>query len=251
MPVSTTYPSELGSAHTWLKADSLALSDGAAVSSWTDSSGNGRTASQATAGNQPTFKTNILNGKPVVRFDGTTDFMTVAVNAGDTYTIFMVVMLTSTAASQQLFNNGNSNGYGFSYNVPNRDMVYRAVADNLDTFNSYTAGTYEIWTGSRLTGAGAQGIFYVNGVQHLTTTGNPTTPTTNLYLGAQEGTLAFMGGDVAEFIFYTRVLTGNERANIHTYLANKYNIPVSDNLASASFKNRTLRPHPFSPGLAR
>ena len=61
-------PSTITGCKLWLKADSLALSDGAAVSTWPDSSGLSNDATQATAGNKPIYKTSIVNGKPVVRF---------------------------------------------------------------------------------------------------------------------------------------------------------------------------------------
>lgn len=70
-------PSDISGMVAWYKADSLALSDGDAVGSWADSSPNGNHVTQATAGKKPTFKTNILNGKPVVRFDGE-DFLQIA-----------------------------------------------------------------------------------------------------------------------------------------------------------------------------
>src|SRR5262245_37146172 len=59
-----TTPDQITGLVGWWKADSLALSDGAAVTSWSDSSGTGNTATQATGGVQPIYKTNILNGKP-------------------------------------------------------------------------------------------------------------------------------------------------------------------------------------------
>jgi hypothetical protein len=51
----------------WLKADALQLADGATVTSWTDSSGNGRHLNSATG--TPVFYRSVLNGRPSVRFD--------------------------------------------------------------------------------------------------------------------------------------------------------------------------------------
>ena len=53
----------------WLKADAIqGLADGQTVNTWTDSSGNGN--SPTTTVGTPIYKTNIVNGKPVVRFAG-------------------------------------------------------------------------------------------------------------------------------------------------------------------------------------
>jgi hypothetical protein len=55
----------------WFKADDGANTvDGATPSKWNDQSGNGNHGTNSGA---PAFKTNILNGKPVFRFDGVDD----------------------------------------------------------------------------------------------------------------------------------------------------------------------------------
>lgn len=51
----------------------LALADNAAVADWTDRSANARTASQASSGNRPVYKTAVQGGSPIVRFDGLND----------------------------------------------------------------------------------------------------------------------------------------------------------------------------------
>ncbi|MCK5787564.1 MAG: hypothetical protein KAH32_01005, partial [Chlamydiia bacterium] len=58
----------------WLCADDISQSDGTSVTSWTDRSGNSNNASQAAAANKPIYKTSIVNGHGVVRFDGTDDY---------------------------------------------------------------------------------------------------------------------------------------------------------------------------------
>ncbi len=61
-------PADVGNLELWLEADSLALTDGASVASWTDLSGNGFNATQGVGGLQPTHRTNLFNGKPAIRF---------------------------------------------------------------------------------------------------------------------------------------------------------------------------------------
>ena len=59
----------------WLKADAISgLNDGDLVSSWLDQSGNAFNFS-ASGSARPTYKTNIQNGNPVVRFNGTSTYM--------------------------------------------------------------------------------------------------------------------------------------------------------------------------------
>jgi hypothetical protein len=71
-------PADYGTVANDFNAATLGLSNGAAVSSFTDSSGNARHATQATAGNQPTYVTASQNGLGVVRFDGSNDYLKTA-----------------------------------------------------------------------------------------------------------------------------------------------------------------------------
>lgn len=68
-------PTEISGLKGWWKADSIDQADNTSVSAWLDSSGNEAHMYQSSATAQPTLQTNELNGYPVVRFDGTNDFM--------------------------------------------------------------------------------------------------------------------------------------------------------------------------------
>ncbi|MEE8389245.1 MAG: Ig-like domain-containing protein [Anaerolineae bacterium] len=67
----------------WLKADAgtytdlacaTATNNGNAVACWADQSGNGRNLLQSTGGDQPTYQTNVQNGRPSLAFDSS-DFL--------------------------------------------------------------------------------------------------------------------------------------------------------------------------------
>jgi hypothetical protein len=68
-----------------LAADQISgLSDGQAISSWSDLSGKGRHAVQAAESARPVYKPHVLNDFPVVRFDGINDYLTVPESHGNT-----------------------------------------------------------------------------------------------------------------------------------------------------------------------
>ena len=72
-------PASLSGLALWLDATAITgLVDADPVGTWSDLSGNGNDATQATAAKKPTYKTNIQNGKPVVRFDGADDYLQTA-----------------------------------------------------------------------------------------------------------------------------------------------------------------------------
>ncbi|MEY2669498.1 MAG: hypothetical protein RJA59_2136, partial [Pseudomonadota bacterium] len=84
-------PSDLSNLQLWFKAFSEAYSDGDAVGTLTDRSGSTRNATQGTAGNKPTFRTNRINAKATYDFDGTDDF---ALTAGNWSTYFGTTAFT-------------------------------------------------------------------------------------------------------------------------------------------------------------
>jgi hypothetical protein len=76
--VSGFDPSDITGLKGWYDASQLALVDGAPVNPWPDLSGTNHGLS-ATDGptHAPLYKTNVLNGRPVVRFDGVDDVVRV------------------------------------------------------------------------------------------------------------------------------------------------------------------------------
>ena len=91
-PVYVT-PKEVSGLATWWKADAISgLADGAAISSWADSSGNSKTLIGYTTG-RPLYKTNVRNGLPGVLFDGVNDNFEVALTFG-VFTVLWASNLT-------------------------------------------------------------------------------------------------------------------------------------------------------------
>lgn len=77
------------------------LTDGSSVSSWTSRTGSNN-LSQATAANQPTYKTGIRGGQPVVRFDGAAspnqDRMTASFTKSQPFSAVSVFVMNSGVA---------------------------------------------------------------------------------------------------------------------------------------------------------
>jgi hypothetical protein len=73
--IDVTYPSDIDGLELWLRAGSIDdVAEGGAVDYWNDDSQLG-IACTGTTTTRPTWHTNEINGHPVVRFDGTDDFM--------------------------------------------------------------------------------------------------------------------------------------------------------------------------------
>jgi len=86
--------------HARYDATEIDGADGESIATWSDQTGNGFDLTQSTSTNQPTLKTSIINGNPVVRFDGSDDFLTAAFSEiAQPFHIFGVFQLRSVASS--------------------------------------------------------------------------------------------------------------------------------------------------------
>ena len=69
-------------------------SDGNTIQTWSDRSGNGRDAIQATAADRPTYKTAIQGGNAILRFDS--DFLTANFGTGTAFSYYLIFARTGS-----------------------------------------------------------------------------------------------------------------------------------------------------------
>lgn len=248
-------PDTISGLSLWFKADAITgLADGAGVSSWADSLGLS-TASQATAAKQPTYRAGVLNGLPVIRFAGA-QRMTLS-GAALTFSnniagasVFVVASSTSTAAAVGqiiLLSTGASTSLSRIYAQKSATLTWRAGGRRLDAdaAESADAGTIVAsrWDVTSFahdySGATYQG--WLNGTAGAVTSsahGLGNTSATNSQAGVigsdnSATPISYFSGDVAEILVYQRVLTAAERAQVHSYLQDRYAITVSDYIPSS------------------
>lgn len=211
-------PDTISGLKLWLKADALVLSDNDAVASWTDSSGLGNHAVQATEAAKPTYKTAIQNGKPVVRFDGTDDFMACpAITAASGMTCFCVGKVTLAtnfgmffvvnAALFELRQNGVA---GTAQLFSGTGTVNGADALGWHAYSFATNGSNlsQLWTDGASNGTRAEGQ----------ACGTPV-------IGARLAASLPMNGDIAECLLYDSLLSDSNRQLVEAYLKAKYATP--------------------------
>ena len=223
----------------WLDAGSLGLANGADVSAWTDMSGNGLNATQATTNNMPILATNIIGGKPVVRFRPTAPNRTqtflqfdgsVLVNTD--YSIFSVSARRSLGEHYVLggdVSTGNQNlHWGWR---DNNQFTFAQWGNDINrTLSTNTAGTFSVFSSVRrsITTPWARAIFQ-DGAQ-LGATDNNTTLLAS-YSGSSIGkrNTSYYDIDVAELILYTSALNEAQRLIVDNYLGVKYGINLGLN----------------------
>lgn len=219
----------------WWKVSSLsALSDGASVATWPDSSGNGRDATEAT--NPPVYKTNIIEGRlPVVRFagPGTSQQLTFPdVSAyGDPCTIVVLCAprgLGSAQGQDTLLCGLGACGLHFrGYGSTNWGVVDTS-GTNYDSGENLQVGQ---WALMFLRCQGYQGKYEAGRGLGTRLSGS-----INLSSQAQNGmgiigrhpafSNAMFNGDMAEILIYPRYLSELEYCAVYNYLAAKYFSPT-------------------------
>ena len=202
----------------WDSSSITGKNDGDPISVWNDSSGNGNTITTYAAATDGTYKTNVLNGKPIVRFLNTT---------------------MSCANPDSQMTNIRSVFFVVNHRTGNQDWAYIAGGDSgLNSVTYHGGSGTDLISTNYCDGNLANGKGYVNGV--LTAIGSMQKSTSyTIYTFITVGNINTSGlsyytrgasrewnGDYAEAIFYDSPLSDIDRVKVETYLSSKYAIPT-------------------------
>ena len=181
----------------WLKADEITeLDDGDLVPSWLDSSINDLNATQGDDSKQPTYQTNEVLLKPIVRFDGNDVLLTASTGGSSTITIFSVVKSANTIG-----------GYFLGLGNNNKAIIH-----------GYVGATWEYYSSPRT----HLGDISTSEFQIITSRVG-SSQTNPISLGADMGSIApWGGGDVAELMIFKSALSNEDYNAVYDYLDAKY-----------------------------
>ena len=218
----TFNPSDHGTVAVHLKADTLGLANGAAVSNW-----GGLTVAPGVTGGA-TAPTYVLsdagfNSKPVVQFTAASRNVLALTSANYTaQTIFAVASLDSTAVSLAGLLSGGADNLNVRRNGTMNFYRSPGQAVNTGDFCGVVAG------GNLSVNNVASGS-YTNSVAHLviTTAGTPQVYA-NFWLGSANAALArHWQGKIAEVLIYQGTLNATQTNAVGYYLQAKYNLPTT------------------------
>ena|SRR3990167_5968601 len=220
-------PLDLPGLQFWVKSDAITgLADADPVGDWNDQSGNANHATQSTAAKKPTYKTNIQNGRPIVRFDGVDD----ALLAADSATLDIASSITAFAAISfptlnnwgRVFDKARETAYMLSLNTTGKSR-FETNTGALESSTTLIASTFYII--SFVWGSGIA-THYLNGVADGS--GAVSTPistnTSPLVIGAYgpNASQDFSKQDVGELLLYAAALSSAERQNVEQYLNSRW-----------------------------
>jgi hypothetical protein len=220
LPIVGDFPSS--GLRLWLAADAAITTP---LRYWQDLSGIGNDAMQTTSGNRPTVVSNVLGGKPVVRFlaSSSQHFPLPNLMSGATAGE-VVAVLKSSATGVGLWHFGSS-AYGASYpwtNGVNEDFGRSSEftqgwpSRSLTDFRIYSVSSSAGWWQS-----------WIDGAPFFKSSSNTVAFTSSPKLGKNNYGSHFTG-DIAEVIMYNRPLQESERRTVRQYLAIKYLLPDFD-----------------------
>jgi hypothetical protein len=228
LPGAAWTPRSIASLQLWLDASQITgLNDGDAVTTWADLSGNGNDATQATGSKKPTYQTNELNGRPVVRFDGVDDWVESPLSfSSDFLTVFAVVK--RGAGNVPLSLNGGSgddyNSAAYAELLRDGSGGFGAYRNNLNLAGATYASGYKVIV---QTFDGAVMSHWLNGTQGTnrvsTGTFSPSFATVGAALVASVKA-AFLSGDVAELGVAASTISSGRSLALQAYLNEKWAI---------------------------
>ena len=225
---SSFLPSDLANQVAWFKADSITANDGDAVTTWSDSFSTAHDVTQPTSTKRPVYKTSIVNGKPVLRFDGTDDLLRSAsafTFSGTTASIFVVSTGSSTANGNAVnIDDGGTTFYEFRVDSTT-SLAFRPFNTSSATCEGTKSqsGTWRLMAGIK---DASNSTAYANGVAGTPTacSGTQRSGSTKIQVGEFGLGFQFFGGDIAEIIIYDTALNSTDRQKVETYLNAKYAI---------------------------
>ena len=212
-----------------IKADSLALSDGDKVASWTELIV-GNHPVQDTESQKPTFKVSIINGLPIVRFNATDSTCLYAPNK--------VITIPAESSYYSVVNFGSSvSGPIFKDNMTNKGIGFGVGSSTLENNGNNIVGAYYgvNWINSSVVYGLSPVLvsFHTNADTTLLTVyknGNLIySPTLDSARGGTSGFgigcddwPRYLTGDIAEVMVYSVLHDTTTRQQVEAYLNSKY-----------------------------
>ena len=234
-PTGTPMLTVMDDLQLWLRADtgvSPGLDGG--VLEWADQSGNANNAIQPDENLAPRVIDDGLNGLPVLRFDGTDDFLDVADSdslsiVGD-ITSFFVVRFDDFATFRGVWGKtaGNLPAPTDFYAVAGNGIprVFRGNGTgtslgNADGTRPFTAGQFAL---AGFDMAGPTLTHYLNGAANGSGVINAMLADTDqpLKIGSRNDFVTRLKGDLAELLIYDAALSATDRRSVERYLAERY-----------------------------
>lgn len=223
----------------WYRSDfevellTLPAVNGGPLDWWGDKSANGHQAIQITGGQQPTYNENVLNGFPAINFPAATNqLMDVVDGAADltppantAFSLFAVLRPTDFAAAMVLTQRNSGTGLVQWYLATTGKQIWSNGTESLPSDTALTAAAWNRVGFIVPSHSSGNVTYYLNGiadgVKALGVSGGSGSSEL-VFMGNPPGFVFPFKGDVAEYLFYNREVTGPEVTQIDNYFTSRY-----------------------------
>ena len=219
--------------------------NGVGVARWEDKSGNDRNALQSSGTLQPTRRTSEINGRDIVRFDGSNDILTMGsdlsfIQNSAAHSIFIILKTSQTSFAAIIGSQTAATNPGFLIGLnntsPNR-LVYRLQSSS--GRRQRIGSTSNISSGSAVLiacsysggGADVSGLsMRINGADESTTAESTHSgefqKSADAAIGDRVSASLRYNGDIGEILIYPSALSTDNRNDVESYLAAKWGITL-------------------------
>ena len=202
----------------WLRADAGVVKDGDdKVSQWQDQSGNDYHAEQGSQSLKPLLVDVGVNGKPVLRFDGSQSLLIYfPVTFTNPYTFFIVGKSDYSGSSNSWFFSGEGD-FPALFQFASSNLRFNG-GNGINYPKTSPWGDYYLYS---INFNGGDSSAFENGIPIIS--GNlGTSSFSNLRIGARNNGAERLVGDISEIIIYNSPFSDPQRQSVENYLMAKY-----------------------------
>ena len=223
----TKLPSAVSGLVGWWEADAIVgLNDGDPVATWPDQASSPHDFTEST--NKPTYKTNIVNGLPVVRFDATNDVMSSTLSVSNPFTMMIIVInnqaVDSPTPSTRWVQGSNNWLIGLNKNSGGRENpnVYAGGFMTTRIDSMWATGSARIATLKQQSG---MSLLYVDGKSSQFRSASPPDAPGTLAMGGGGSTPSQLAdADIIALVVWNNIISENDRLAVEQGFRQKYNL---------------------------
>jgi len=223
-----------------LKSDSLAstLSHNDLINNWTDSSGNGRNATQSSTIAQPRYK-KASEFDSYIQFDGVNDFLTISNTPflnSEEFTLIVACKNSHFNGVRPIITSSDASNSGYALvidrgNTKGQFKWEGTSSNTLDTSGISVRHEPHIFSVvMKDSDSDAQSdtvTLFIDGISTQTTS-TDFTPEDSSAFNIGKDASNFFRGALYEILFYNRALTDNELQSVEGYLSRKHDIKIRE-----------------------
>lgn len=220
----------------WCEARHETYSDNDPVSILHDQSGNGNHWTQATSGEQPIFKTGIVNSQAVIRFDGSDDSLTLALDilsgksAGEVFIVVKVDNDPPGASAQSGLWNQDGDGTNACHYPFTDGTIYEAWGSTSRKTAVNPTPSLASWRLYNVASAASDFKIRLDGTQiYSTGTNTFASFSSPIRLGRSDSLFGnvYLDGDIALIAIVDAVLNSTDRDAIEAEIASIYGLTIA------------------------